>query len=203
MIFINHKEDTDGKIVVVDIKGALDSATSADFEEYINQLLGIRKYYIVLNAEGLEFVSSAGIGVILYIQKKIFSGRGFFILCGISEEISALYEILGFDKIIKIEPTIAEALKTMEKQLMLIESEKAEEQVKQIILPGNVDVPVTGTGKKSGIRVSSEEERSFEHPLILECSSCKGMIRVKKSGNYICPDCKTEFLVEPDQTVIF
>jgi anti-anti-sigma factor len=202
MIFINHKEDNDGKIVIVEINGVLDSETSTGFEEYINQLLEKRKYFIILNAEGLEFVSSAGIGVILYIQKKILSNRGFFIVCSISDEISALYGILGFDKIIKIAANKDEALKTMQKQLKLIESERAETPLKQKVDSDISEIPVQEKEKLSSGRESSEE-RTFEHPIILECASCKGMIRVKKSGNYICPDCKTEFLVESDQTVVF
>jgi anti-anti-sigma factor len=201
MIFINHKEDLDGKVVIVDIKGALNSETSPDFEEYINHLLAKRKYFIILNAEGLEYISSAGIGVILYIQKKILLSRGFFIACSISAEISALYGVLGFDKIIKIDLNTGEAVKTMEKQLKLIESNSAETHENIKVEAEKADMPESDASEENFSVVA--DEISFEHPIILECASCKSMIRVKRSGHYICPDCKIEFLVEPDQTVVF
>jgi anti-anti-sigma factor len=203
MIFINHTEDLGGKVIIVDIKGALNSETSADFEEYINQLLGKRKLFLIINAEGLKYISSAGFGVFLYIQKKLITAKGFFIVCSISEEIHALYKLLGFDKIIKLAVNKDEALSIVKKQISLVESEISERPVvsdgPQYSAPA-----VSATGKPAfNENISETADKAFDHPIILECAECKGMIRVKKSGNYICPDCKTEFLVEPDQTVIF
>ncbi len=208
MIFIDHKEYMDGKIVFVDIKGALNSETSADFEAYINQLLVAKKFFIIFDAKNLEYISSAGIGAVLYIQKKILAARGFFIICSISEEISALYEVLGFNKIIKVAGSVDEAVNTMEKQLKLIESERIEGLAKENA--GKSVIADLETEKRTGSSERTDPysnesagENIFEHPIILECASCKSMIRVKRSGNYICPDCKTEFMVESDQTVVF
>ena len=203
MIFIDHKDEADGKITLVEIKGELDSSTSTDFEEHVNQLLAKKKIYIILNAEKLDYISSGGIGVILYLQKKILSLRGFFIICNISEEISALYSILGFDKIIKIAKTKDEALDIMEKQINMMQSEGfgAHDRSIEPELPGsNPDLKRAHVGLETG---EPDGETVFPQPLILECSNCKGLIRLKRSGTYICPDCKTEFVVEPDQTVVF
>jgi anti-anti-sigma factor len=207
MIFINHTDNLDGKVIVVEIKGILNSETSTDFEDYINQLLIKRKVFIILNMENLDHISSAGIGVILYIQKKIIASKGYFIICNVSEEISALYEILGFDKLIRITQSKDEALNIMKNQLTLIESESSEKTASTETHMGSVISPDL---EKKQFTVESvnaqsvpDEGKTFEHPIILECAECKSMIRVKKSGNYICPDCKKEFLVEPDQTVVF
>jgi anti-anti-sigma factor len=203
MIFINHTEDLDGKVIVIDIKGALNSETSADFEEYINQLLLKKKLFLIIDALGLKYISSAGFGVFLYIQKKLTAAKGFFIICNISEEIFALYKLLGFDKILKIAASKDEALSIIKKQISLIGGDtNGKPEVKAEAEPDSSNYKMGKLSPKenaSEMPVSSE----FEHPIILECAECKSMIRVKKSGNYICPDCKAEFLVEPDQTVIF
>lgn len=207
MIFINHTDDLDSKVIVVEIKGVLNSETSTDFEDYINQLLIKRKVFIILNMKNLDQISSAGIGVILYIQKKITAAKGYFIICSVSEEITALYEILGFDKLIKITQSKDEALNIMKNQLTLIESELPEkpastESHKDSILSADLEEKQFSVESVNAQSVL-DEGKTFEHPIILECAECKSMIRVKKSGNYICPDCKKEFLVEQDQTVVF
>ena len=207
MIFINHTEDLGGKVIIVEIKGALNSETSADFEEYINQLLQKKKLFLIINAVGLKYISSAGFGVFLYIQKKLMAANGFFIVCNISEEIYSLYKLLGFDKIMTIAGSKDEAVNIIQKQISLIESEISEQSA--ISGKAGYSAPADFKAEKPSFAESLSEisvdtaDKTFAHPIILECAECKGMIRVKKSGRYICPDCKTEFSVEPDQTVIF
>ena len=207
MIFINHSEELGGKIIIVELKGALNSETSADFEEYINQLLQKKKLFLIINAEGLKYISSAGFGVFLYIQKKLMAAKGFFIVCSISEEIYSLYKLLGFDKIITIAGNKDEALNIIKKQMSLIESEMSGKSA--LNEKPSYSAPADSRAEKPASRgglseISSDaSDRTFANPIILECAECKGMIRVKKSGHYICPDCKAEFSVEPDQTVIF
>ncbi len=203
MIFINHTEDLGGKVIVIDIKGELNSETSADFEEYINQLMLKKKLFLIINALGLKYISSAGFGVFLYIQKKLTVANGFFIICSISEEIFALYKLLGFDRILKIAADKDEALSIIKKQISLIGSDVADKpKGNAASRPDSADNKIGKPATVESVNVTPVVNE-FEHPIILECAECKSMIRVKKSGNYICPDCKAEFLVEPDQTVIF
>ncbi|MFH0974160.1 MAG: STAS domain-containing protein [Spirochaetota bacterium] len=205
MIFINHTEDLEGKVVLIELKGALDSETSPDFEDYINQLLLKKKFFVIINAKNLTYISSAGFGVFLYTQKKILSSKGFFIVCNISEEIATIYKMLGFDKIIKLANSKEEALSIMQKQITLIESEMRGKAVikKEALDSFRAQPEVVKELSNSNSEEESSGEKTFDHPIILECAECKGMIRVKKSGEYICPDCKTGFTVEPDQTVVF
>lgn len=194
MIFINHTDMLDGKIVLVEIRGPLNGQTSTDFEQYIEQLLEKGQCFIILDTHELEHVSSAGIGVTLFIQKKIAAHNGFLVLCNLPEEIITLYRLIGFDRIFTIAESTDEALKIMDKQLQIRMSPRDTE-------PGSVveegDTPVMEEA------ASPADEAVFENPLIVECADCKGLIRVKGSGHYLCPDCKAEFTVERDQTIVF
>lgn len=204
MIFINHNEAKEGKIVIVEIQGALDSNTSTDFEEYINQLLDKEKKFIILNAAGLEFVSSAGIGVVLYIQKKILTRNGHFVICNISDEILSLYRFLGFDKLFKIADNSDEARQIMDKQIDLRDGMDLE-HLPGAPSPESIEIESLETPGNEAKYISADNEavKEFENPIILECSECKSMIRVKKSGKYMCPDCKADFSVDADQTIVF
>jgi len=205
MIFITHSGILDDKALIVDIKGVLDSSTSTDFEDYINQLLIRKKNHIIINSENLEYLSSAGIGVILYIQKKILAFKGVFILCTVSDEIQALFKLLGFDKIIRIAADKAEAIQIMDKHFKLAEDIQKE----QINAGKKINAKTGSIDEDSETEISVMKsydetgQKLFENPIILECANCKSMIRVKKSGSYICPDCKSEFFVDSDQTIIF
>lgn len=205
MIFISHSGILDDKAMIVDIKGVLDSSTSTDFEDYINQLLIRKKNHIIINSENLEYISSAGIGVILYIQKKILALKGIFILCTVSDEIQALFKLLGFDKIIRIATDKAEAIQIMDKHFKLAEDIQKE----QIYAGKKINAETGSMDEDSETELSFMKsydetgQKIFENPIILECANCKSMIRVKKSGSYICPDCKSEFFVDSDQTIIF
>ncbi|MBN2042047.1 MAG: STAS domain-containing protein [Spirochaetes bacterium] len=206
MIFISHSAVIDDKAIIVDVKGALNSENSADFEDYINQLLSRKKSNIVINAENIEYISSAGIGVILYIQKKVLAQKGMFIICSVTDEIQALFKLLGFDKVIRTAADKAEAIQIMDKHFKLEEEIRKEQIDIMNQSQMNIDSGEIKTDSDNSLVMNfykDNTEKVFENPIILECSNCKSMIRVKKSGNYICPDCKTEFFVDPDQTVTF
>ena len=210
MIFINHTEVIEGETVVVEIKGALNSETSADFEEYINQLLQNKKIFIIIDGNYLEYISSDGIGVILYSQKKISANNGFLVICNLSDEIISLYRLLGFDKVFKIAKNKEEALQIMGKQLEVRDNSGTVESAKEAV-QGTESKKSTSSkvelntvdSDRFDVYIEEMDGMEFDNPIIIECAKCKCMIRVKKTGNYICPDCKTEFSVDKDQSVIF
>ncbi len=210
MILFNNKEYLDGEIVVVELKGVLDSSTSVDLEDHVNKLLQKKKIFIILDIMNLEYISSAGIGAVIYAQKRILSASGLLLVCNVPEEIAALFKILNFDKLIKFAENMEDALQIMEKQFHFIadvESEirqtapEAEDEPKP--LPQADVIAEIEKHPADEITGRHQKETVFDSAIILECARCKSMVRVKKSGTYICPDCKSEFVVDPDQTVNF
>ena len=206
MIFINHTEVLDGKVAIVDIKGPLNSKTSPDVESYINQLLQKEKYFILLNSAKLEYVSSEGIGLILLIQKKIAERNGSLILFNLPEEIRSLYALLGFDKIFRIAGSRIEAMQIMDKNLELRESQlemppRAETEQFREEPPAPVSLH---TDKEDQVSLFEEDQETHEFtPFIFECPHCSTMVRVRQSGNFLCPQCNREFSVNSDRSVTF
>lgn len=205
MFFINHTETINERIIVVEANGALDSETSPGFEEYTDQLIENNKLFIIIDAANLEYVSSAGIGAFIYSEKKIIAAGGFMVICNLPDEISSLYNILGFDRAFRIVSTKEEAMEIMDKQIEL----RAD----------SIDFQTTGEDESEDSVIADEcrddythsefslegerDKLPFESPIILECAECKSIIRIKRAGNYICPDCKTDFSIDEDQTIIF
>ncbi|HON80218.1 MAG TPA: STAS domain-containing protein [Spirochaetota bacterium] len=217
MIFIEHNETGNGEITVVSLGGYLDSQTSPDLERYVDQLLGKNRKYIIFDAEKLEYLSSAGIGLILYLHKRIAGSMGVFVLCNLRNEITTLFGILGFDKVLTITRSREDAEGIVLKHIQLgthpapLASADGDEGITVRIIEDDDDGSHSGVpadtesthGSGAASEDSNEESDEFEAPVVVECAECKSLIRVKKSGNYICPDCNTEFYVEEDQTVIF
>jgi len=226
MIFIEHGELLQGKISALSLKGKLDSETAGDFERFVAELLGKGRTFIIINAEQLEYCSSSGIGLILYLQKKVSSMKGMMVLQGLSPELKTLFTILGFDRLVSLAEGTEEAVTILEKQMQFLDGpsrEAGEPRVQEAAVPEEVDVyEVVGEGEETsyparpaadveGKRESGEpapaparvDAPDFDVPLIVECAECKSFTRVLRSGNYICPECHTEFTVEKDQTIIF
>jgi anti-sigma B factor antagonist len=202
-VVINHTELQDQRAAVVDIEGPLDSYTSPDFEDYINRLLEKKIVFILFDGSKMEYVSSEGIGLLLFLQKKISEANGFFVIFNLPEEISTLYSLLGFDKIFRIAPSRAEALQVMDRQIELRDkglSEEAEppapeEPEAPVAAAVIMDTPAPAERPAEKAKTFSGEEGSASRSKIVTCATCRSQIRVYRDGDYLCPYCGTELTV--------
>lgn len=119
MIFIDHTEVLEGQVAVIDLTGPLDSDSSSDFEQYANRILDGETRYIILNMEKVDYISSAGIGLVLYLQKTIIRRGGYFVLFNLNGEISRLFSLLGFDRVLAMAKTRIEAMEIVDRQMEL------------------------------------------------------------------------------------
>ena len=65
---------------------------------------------ILLNFSNVEFLSSAALGKLISLNRKVQEVRGKLMLCGISKEIMEVFVITKLDKLFTIHPTEQEAL---------------------------------------------------------------------------------------------
>ena len=83
--------------------GRLGTNTSSDFNEIVkNNLVGIKE--LILDLKELEYVSSAGLRVILLAQ-KIMENQGRMIITNANESILEIFRITGFNDILDIRET--------------------------------------------------------------------------------------------------
>ena len=104
------RETTEAGTVVVEPVGRLESKTSPELDKKIVALLagGGRRFVVDLSAT--EYVSSAGLRVLLMLAKKLAGGAGRLALCGLNPQVREVFEIAGFAALFVIRPTRAEAL---------------------------------------------------------------------------------------------
>lgn len=88
--------------VVLKLEGRLDTTTAPDLEKTIEECKnGITQ--LTLDFDGLEYVSSAGLRVILSAQKLMNSKNGSMKIVNVNGSIMEVFEITGFSDILTIE----------------------------------------------------------------------------------------------------
>ena len=90
-----------GELATLVVAGRLDTQTAPELEKEIDDVVtGINE--LVLDMTGLEYVSSAGLRVILKAQ-KIMNSKGSMKLTGVNDSIMEVFDITGFIDILTIE----------------------------------------------------------------------------------------------------
>ena len=89
------------EVTTIDIVGRLDTTTAPELDKTINEDLADVKH-IALNFKGLEYISSAGLRVLLGAQKKM-QKVGTMKLINVCENIMEVFEMTGFADILIIE----------------------------------------------------------------------------------------------------
>ena len=86
---------------IIEIVGRLDTITAPALDKTINEDIGDTKN-LVLDIKGVEYISSAGLRVLLSAQKKM-QKIGSMKLTGVCEEVMEVFEMTGFADILVIE----------------------------------------------------------------------------------------------------
>lgn len=98
---LNIKKSVEGEKAVYSLQGRLDTVTAPDLEKDLRASLGGIKE-LVMDFEELEYISSAGLRVLLAAQ-KIMSKQGGMKITHVNETIMEIFEVTGFSDILTIE----------------------------------------------------------------------------------------------------
>lgn len=94
-------EVRNNEMLTLTVEGRLDTTTAPVLEKTINDLLdGVTE--LILDMKQLEYVSSAGLRVLLSTQKKM-NPIGSMKLTGVCDEVMDVFEMTGFADILDIE----------------------------------------------------------------------------------------------------
>jgi anti-sigma B factor antagonist len=94
-------KEAEGEKLTVKLVGRLDTTTAPDLDEEFKSSLGDVKD-LVLDLKDLEYISSAGLRVLLSAQKEM-NKKGSMVLTNVSEGVNEIFEVTGFVDILTIE----------------------------------------------------------------------------------------------------
>jgi anti-anti-sigma factor len=97
-------------VAVISIIGRLDALSAPDVEEKLNQWLEQNETRLVIDLEGLDYISSAGLRILLSAAKKMKTRRGVLFLARLQAGVKQVFDISGFAAIIPIYETVGAAL---------------------------------------------------------------------------------------------
>ena len=102
---------THNDITIVVFAGSLDSATAPLAQRALDGILASGGRKIVIDFTGLDYISSAGLRVLLGTAKRL--GAGALRLFGLNETVGEVFQISGFSRILAVFATEAEALENL------------------------------------------------------------------------------------------
>ena len=94
-------KNEEGKKLTIALVGRLDTVTSPDFEKELTEVLPETEE-LVLDFSELDYVSSAGLRVILAAQ-KLMNKQGSMKVINVCKEVMEIFEVTGFSEILTIE----------------------------------------------------------------------------------------------------
>ena len=100
----------EGGTLVARADGRVDGANAREFQDDLTKAIEADDQAVVLDLENLSYISSAGLRVILMTARKLREQGSKFAVCSLSASIKEVFEISGFDKIISIQDSQAEAI---------------------------------------------------------------------------------------------
>ncbi|MDR0412736.1 MAG: STAS domain-containing protein [Dysgonamonadaceae bacterium] len=97
-------------IATIAVKGSIDSKTSGEFSTQIMDRISSTDH-VLLDFSDVDFVSSAGLRVLLMIYRQIKSKNGKVVLVGLLDEIKDVMSMTGFINFFEIADSVDVALK--------------------------------------------------------------------------------------------
>ena len=99
-----------GGAVGLRVAGRLDAITSAEFEKMCQQCINPESRRMVVDFEGVEYISSAGLRAILLIGKAVKAGGGVLGFSGLRGTVKDTLEMVGFCTLFPVYDSLEAAL---------------------------------------------------------------------------------------------
>lgn len=98
------------EVLVAKADGRIDGTNAQEFQKELETGVDTNARVVILDLEHISYISSAGLRVILLTAKSLLKKNAKFAVCSLSAQIREVFEISGFDKIISVYASQAEAI---------------------------------------------------------------------------------------------
>jgi anti-sigma B factor antagonist len=95
-------EQKSAGVVTLRLSGRLDTTTAPAFEDTILGRIESGERHVVLDLAQLDYVSSAGLRVIVLAGKRLSAANGKMVLCSLKDRVREVFDIAGFSSIFSI-----------------------------------------------------------------------------------------------------
>ncbi len=102
---------SNNQVTVMTVKGFIDTLTAPVMEEKLRLALLDKKFKLIFDLSGVDYICSAGWGVFVSQIKGIRNAKGDLVLAGMKSEVSQIFDLLEFNRFMKSYPDIESAAK--------------------------------------------------------------------------------------------
>lgn len=94
--------ERNGEILIVSAAGQINSANAAELETCLLEWVQEGEHKWVLDMAGVEYISSAGLRVVLLLAKRLKQNGGHLVLCSLQPHVLEVFDISGFLSILDV-----------------------------------------------------------------------------------------------------
>lgn len=107
---VSLKEKKTGDLLVLYMSGRLDAVSAPPVEHRVFDFISQGEHKIILDFSNIDYLSSAGMRMLLSVTKKLKNNDGRMVICNISNNVMDILKMSGFDHILDIAKTEENAL---------------------------------------------------------------------------------------------
>lgn len=112
---LNISTDEKNGVLVIKTEGYIDTTTAGELEKIFDTAFKSKKYKLVMDLSGSDYVSSAGWGIFVGIKKSLQKNKGDIKLAHMKTEVLEVYEVLDFTHILEYYKDTQSAIESFEK----------------------------------------------------------------------------------------
>ena len=105
------KHDLKGDILILHMTGRLDAVSSPEAEHRVFDFINEGNHKLIFNLSGIDYLSSAGMRMLLSVTKKLKTFPGKLIICHITTNVMDVLKMSGFDHVLEIKETQDDAFR--------------------------------------------------------------------------------------------
>lgn len=155
-------------VIVLELEGYLDTYNSKSFQQYVQKIIDEGYQYIVMDCQGLTYVSSTGIGSFTSFNRMLLQKKGELVLVQMISKVYEVFKLLGFLSFFKIFDNFEEVENFLKGKSDSSSSSSAESHHEVF--------PVQGSCP------SCEKSLKFSKAGKFRCPKCKSILQVSEDG---------------------
>ena len=108
---VSIREEAKGDILILRMSGRLDAVSSPTAERKVFDYINSGQYKLLLDFSGIDYLSSAGMRMLLSVTKKLKTLSGKLVLFSVTSNVMDILKMSGFDHVLEIVQTEEDGLR--------------------------------------------------------------------------------------------
>lgn len=113
------RESFKNDVVILHLEGELNTSSAPELKKKIGDEIAAGRKRMVLDMDGIKFLGSSGLGVMLGGVNRLNTEGGYLALSGVQETIREVLEVSGLDTIFEVFATSDEAVAALKDREVL------------------------------------------------------------------------------------